>query len=58
VGAAGGPTTLWNYLVFMEQVVEVQRYVIVINFTSTHNNAYWTQYMGHPKEWRERYFVS
>jgi hypothetical protein len=42
VGALGGVIILWNSSVFTGVLLEVKRFGIVVNFTSTHNNANWS----------------
>jgi exonuclease III len=42
VGAAGGLLILWNSSVFSGVLVETQRFGLVVNITSSHNNANWT----------------
>jgi hypothetical protein len=42
VGASGGILVLRNSSVFDDQLLEMQRFGIVIKFTSKHNNACWT----------------
>jgi hypothetical protein len=41
VGASGGIIMLWNSAVFVGVLVEIKRFFIVINFTSTHNSDNW-----------------
>jgi exonuclease III len=42
VGASGGIIVLWSSAIFSGILVELQRFSIVINFTSTHNSDNWT----------------
>jgi exonuclease III len=42
IGASGGIIILWNSAIFSGLLVEVQRFGLIINFTSTHNNANFT----------------
>jgi exonuclease III len=42
VGASGGIIFLWSFAIFSGTLVELQRFSIVINFTSTHNSENWT----------------
>jgi hypothetical protein len=42
VGASGGIIVLWNSAVFAGVLIEIKRFAIVINFTSTHNSDSWT----------------
>lgn len=42
MGASGGTLVLWNSSIFDGQLLEIQRFGIVINFKSKHNNACWT----------------
>lgn len=42
VGASGGILVLWNSAIFSGSLVEVQRFGISIQFTSTHNSEIWT----------------
>jgi exonuclease III len=41
-GASGGIIVLWNASVFSGVLVEVQRFGLIVKFTSSHNNASWT----------------
>jgi exonuclease III len=42
VGASGGIIILWNSSVFSGHLMETKRFGLIVNFTSTHNNANWT----------------
>jgi hypothetical protein len=42
VGASGGIIVLWNSSIFAGVLVEIQRYSVVVNFTSKHNADSWT----------------
>jgi hypothetical protein len=42
VGASGGILVIWNSSIFNGLLVEVQRFGIIIDFTSAHNNENWT----------------
>jgi hypothetical protein len=41
MGASCGIIMIWNSAVFVGVLVEIKRFVIVINFTSTHNSDNW-----------------
>jgi exonuclease III len=41
VGASGGMIVLWNSSVFSGQLSEIQRFGIILNFTSVHDNSEW-----------------
>jgi hypothetical protein len=32
---------LWNSSVFLGQLIEIQRFSIIVKFTSVYDNAYW-----------------
>jgi exonuclease III len=38
VGASGGILVLWNSAIFSGVLVQTEKYGIIINFTSMHNN--------------------
>jgi exonuclease III len=42
IGASGGILILWNSSIFSALLVQVQRFGLVVNFTSSHNNANFT----------------
>jgi hypothetical protein len=42
VGASGGIIVLWNSAIFVGVLIEIKRFAITINFTSTHNADSWT----------------
>jgi exonuclease III len=42
IGASGGIIVLWNSACLIGQLIEVQRFGLMIRFTSTHNNDAWT----------------
>jgi exonuclease III len=42
VGASGGIIVLWNSSIFAGALVEIQRFSVVVNFTSKHNADSWT----------------
>jgi hypothetical protein len=42
VGTFGGIIVLWNFSIFLGVFMEMQRFGIIINFTSVHDNANWT----------------
>jgi exonuclease III len=41
VGASGGILVLWNSAVFSGSLVELQRYGVIVNFTSVHSGESW-----------------
>jgi exonuclease III len=41
VGASGGILVLWNSAVFNGNLVELQRYGVIVNFTSIHSGESW-----------------
>jgi exonuclease III len=41
VGASGGMIVLWNSSVFLGQLTEIQRFGIIVKFTSMHDNSEW-----------------
>ena len=40
-GASGGILILWNSSVFMGRLLDTQKFGIIVEFTSVHNNASW-----------------
>jgi exonuclease III len=40
-GASGGIIVLWNSSIFSGLLLEVKRFGVIVNFTSTHNNDSW-----------------
>jgi exonuclease III len=41
-GASGGSLVVWNSSVFKGFLVQSQKFGLIINFTSMHNNEQWT----------------
>jgi hypothetical protein len=42
VGASGGILVIWNSSIFSGKLIEIQRFSVVIEFTSAHNADSWT----------------